>query len=81
MRHIVYHDRPIPPLDRIAFGGTGGAVAGAIAHYAGLLARAGGDLDSAVDHVRRGTNRGRRRIRSVRGPKPHRTRVTRAVEA
>jgi DNA-binding SARP family transcriptional activator len=42
-----------PYVDRIAFGGTGIAFAGCIAHYAGLLARAGGDLDSAVDHLQR----------------------------
>lgn len=38
-----------PYADRIAIGGTGITFAGFAGHYVGLLARASGDLDGAVD--------------------------------
>ncbi|WP_066370699.1 AfsR/SARP family transcriptional regulator [Herbidospora mongoliensis] len=49
--HDLYADLA-PYAGRIVIGGTGITFAGFAAHHVGLLARARGDLDTALDHLR-----------------------------
>ncbi|MFG1703621.1 BTAD domain-containing putative transcriptional regulator [Nonomuraea sp. M3C6] len=44
--------RLAPYADRIVIGGTGITFAGFAGHHVGLLARAGGDLNGAADHLK-----------------------------